>query len=120
MLGEPVMSDMQSDHDLLIALNTKMEMMIKFMGDNNNQVVSLLGRVTALETRDGRDSEKFSAIQKDLSDKFKNADMIPALLEKISGMQAEITDLKTKSNAWSILNSVGVAVVAIIAWIFGK
>lgn len=120
LYGDNGMPIDQNDHDLLIALNTKMEMLIKFYGDSTNQIVSLGARVSALESRDGRDSEKFNAIRKDVEDNLKKADMVPSLLTEIEGMRGEIADLKAKSNAWSILNSVGVAVVAIIAWIFGK
>ena len=119
--GEFYMPPMeQNDHDLLISLNTKMEMLIRTMGDYNNQTASLSARIAVLETRDGRDSEKFSAIQKDMQEWMRNAGEVPTLKTKIDNMEKEIESLQAKSNAWSILNSIGVAVVAIIAWLFGK
>jgi hypothetical protein len=118
--GDDGMPIDQNDHDLLIALNTKMEMLIKFYGDSNNQIAMLGARITSLENRDGRDSEKFAAIRKDVEDNLKKADQVPAIMAEIQAMKEEISDLKAKSNTWSVLNSVGVAVVAVVAWIFGR
>lgn len=124
MNGEFYMPPMeQNDHDLLISLNTKMEMLIRAMGDYNNQYASLSARVAVLETRDGRDSEKFTAMQRDMGTWMQSASEVPSLKTEIKNMTSLIEDLQAKSNTWSVLNSVGVAVVAIftaLAWMFGR
>lgn len=116
-MGMPVE---QNDHDLLIALNTKMEMLIRSMGEYNNQAASLSARVSVLETRDGRDSEKFSAIQRDMQEWIRNSNEVPALKAHIESLESDVKALKSVSNTWSILNSLGIGLVAILAWIFGK
>lgn len=113
LLGEEIMPTDQNDHDLLITLNAKMELVLSSLG-------TLTGKVSILENRDGRDSERMSAIQKDIADSLRNAGEVPALKVKIEDMEDRVDKLESKSNTWSILNSLGVAVVAILAWIFGR
>lgn len=109
-----------NDHDLLIALNTKMEMLIRAMGDYNNQSASLSARVAVLETRDGRDSEKFSAIQRDLAEWVKLTNEVPSLITKVNALEKDVSALKNVSNTWNVINSLSVGIVAVLAWIFGK
>ena len=103
----------QNDHDLLITLNAKMELVLSSLG-------SLTGDVSVLKTRDGRDSERMQAIQRDIADSLKNANDVPALKAEMEDMKERIRKLESKSDTWNILNSLGLAVVAIVAMLFGK
>lgn len=103
----------QNDHDLLIALNTKMEMAL-------SSLAILTGKVAILETRDGRDSEKMAAIQRDIAENYANARSVPALKVEISDLKDRVDSLEKKSNAWDMINSLGVGIIAVLAWIFGK
>lgn len=107
-----------NDHDLLIALNTRMDMVIKFMSDYNSQMIGVVSRISALENKDSRDSEKVQSISKDVQTSLRNSESIIALQTEMTAMREDIADLKTKSNMWSILNSIGVAVVGILTVIF--
>jgi hypothetical protein len=114
----------QNDHDLLISLNTKIEMMFtaiqSYNVQTNSQITTLVGRVTALETGDGRDSERMQAIQKDLADLLKNAQEVPSIQTRINDLEKRVDDLNGKSDRWNILNSIAVGIGVVLAYIFGR
>lgn len=103
----------QNDHDLLITLNAKMELVLSQLG-------TLTGKVMVLEVRDGRDSEKMTAIQQDIADTLRNASEVPSIRTEMADMKNRLDRLESKSNVWDILNSVGLAVVTILSFLFGK
>lgn len=110
----------QNDHDLLIALNTKMEMVLKFMSDYNSQMVGLIGRVSALENKDSRDSEKVQTISANVQTSLKNGERITSLEAELKAIHDEVDAVRNKSNTWDIVNSIGIGLGTLIGYIFGK
>ena len=110
----------ENDHDLLIALNTRMDMVIKFMSDYNSQMVGISGRVSALENKDSRDSEKVQAISKDVQQSLHNSERITALETEIVTMKAEVEKLRGRGYTWDVVNSVLIAISGFIGYNFGN
>lgn len=114
----------QNDHDLLIALNTKMEMMIiaqnNFMSQITDQTGTLRDRVTALENKDSRDSEKVQAIRSDVQRSLANSERITSLETKIGDLTDEINRLRSKANLWDAINSAGIVLTGLLGYLLGK
>jgi uncharacterized membrane-anchored protein len=84
-----------SDHDLLIALNTKMEMMLAGHQQFINQWITLVERVTAIEIEQGRQATE------------------------LKNLQDEVADLQKKSSFADNINMAVTAIASIIAGTIG-
>lgn len=111
------MSMETNDHDLLVRLDTKVELVINQLGRFNDAVSSLAERVAALENKDSRDSEKVSAISKDVQISLSNKDRINSLEAQIASLKDDIKAMQGKSNLWDIVNGVGIAIATIIGYV---
>jgi hypothetical protein len=69
----------QSDHDLLIQVNTKLEMLIAQNNQYLDQHSKLLERVVTIEIERGRDSERIKSIQQDIDDLRKKSTLVDAI-----------------------------------------
>ena len=87
--------DNQSDHDLLIALNTKMEMLLSGQQHFILQWGKLLERVTAVEIEQTRHDAE------------------------INNLQDEIADLRKKTSTGDAINTAVAAVAGVIGFFFG-
>lgn len=85
----------QSDHDLLIALNTKMEMLLNGQQQFIQAWGKLLERITAIEIAQGRHETE------------------------IKNLEDELTDLKKKSSFADNVNMAVTAVSSIVAGAIG-
>lgn len=121
----------QNDHDLLIALNTKMEMMLtqqsNFMSQITDQTGALRDRVTALENKDSRDSEKVQAIRSDVQRSLDNATKVDALRTEVTALTTRLDDqtdeinrLRSKANLWDAINSAGIVLTGLLGYLLGK
>lgn len=125
--GEESMTGQPNDHDLLIQLSTKVDIIIAQLSQsveqNSRNNVEIVQRVTALENKDSRDSEKVASIRADVQRSLDNGSKIDglrtdvtALTTKISDMQDEINRLRGKNGWWDILNSVGFTIAGLIGY----
>lgn len=117
----------QQDHDLLIELKTMVGVVIAqqntFMASSQATMTALTERVSVLETKDSRDSEKVRAIDVNVQQSLKNYEKITALEKENAALRTELFNvnedikfLKNKANLWDIANSVGVAIAGIIGY----
>ncbi len=110
----------QNDHDLLVRLDTKVEMLItsqnSFIQASNAIVKELAERVARLEVKDSRDSEKVATISEDVRRSLANSARLDTLAADMNAMGELIRDLKAKSNLWDIGNSIAVAIAAVLGW----
>ena len=109
-----------NDHDLLIALNTRMDMVIKYMSENGSQMMQIMGRISALETKDSRDSEKVQAISANVQSSLHNGERITVLESEIRGLKDEVKTLRSRGNTWDTINSIGIGIGTFVAYIFGR
>ena len=80
-----------SDHDLLIALNTKMEMLLAGQQQYILQWGKLLERMTAMEIQQGKNVTEIETIQQEITDlrkKFTLVDVLNAALAGAAGIAA--------------------------------
>lgn len=110
-----------NDHDLLIELNTKVGILIsqqtEFIRNNNIAITTLSERVSALETKDSRDSEKVQAISKDVQRSLDNHERIKTLEAAMESFKEDVSALTSKSNLWDIVNGVGIAIATIVGYL---
>jgi hypothetical protein len=85
----------QSDHDLLIALNTKMELMYAEQRQFHSQWISLVQRVTEGEIEQGRQTSRLDALE------------------------AKVDDLRKKSGLADAINTAVAAIAGVIGFFFG-
>lgn len=118
----------QQDHDLLIELRTMVGTVIQqqnaFMTSSTAATTRLAERISALETKDSRDSEKVRAIDANVQQSLKNFERINELENKISVAQTqidtlgnEVTGLRNKAHLWDIGNSIAAVVAGIVGFI---
>jgi hypothetical protein len=121
----------QNDHDLLIAMNTKLEIMTQNLADfmklYDNRHSTLSGRVASLEVKDRGDSEKVQAITRQLQETLKNSERITsafleinALKVEVQGYKDDIADLKKKSDRNDALNAILATASGVVGFIFGN
>ena len=79
-----------SDHDLLIAVNTKMEMLLSGQTQFINQWGKMLERVTAIEIAQGRHETELRNIEDELSDLRKKTGMADAINTAVAAIAAAI------------------------------
>jgi hypothetical protein len=110
----------QNDHDLLVRLDEKVEMLIKsqtsFIQASNTTTKELAERIARLEVKDSRDSEKFQSISADVQRSLNNSARIDTLAAENETLKEGMRELRSKSNLWDIGNSVAVAIAAAIGW----
>lgn len=137
VLGEYDMAEI-TDHDLLVKLDSKVEMLIQsqsaFISTSTSTTKELAERIVRLEVKDSRDSERVASITADvqrslnnsarITDAFQTIDNLRVELVKtqteLGNLKDEIEELKKKSNLFDILNAVGFTASGIIGFIFGK
>lgn len=89
-----------TDHDLLVRLNTKMDMMIDeqkdFRRTYEDKHTDLVKRTSILEVEQARQNEA------------------------LDNLCVSVGDLQKKSDRWDIVNSIATAAVAIIAYFTGR
>ena len=104
-----------NDHDLLIELNTKVNILIQqqseFVRASTNNITALIERITALESKDSRDSEKVRAIDINVQRSLDNH-------TRIGILENEMKSLRSKAGLWDIGNSI-VAAIALV-WTYLK
>lgn len=118
------MSDMNSsDHDLLVRLDTKLEVVMRQQNDfierYETRHTALVARVTALEASDSKDSEKFRAITDEVRRSLNNSDRIQGLEAKTASIENTVKSVAGTSRLWDILIAVG-ATASFLANIFLK
>jgi hypothetical protein len=106
----------QNDHDILIKLQAMMELMIRNQGEFMKQHQELVARVTVLESKDSRDSERFKGITDEIRRSLNNASKIESLAADVNHLGEGLRDLKAKSNLWDITNALAAAIAAAIGW----
>jgi hypothetical protein len=109
------MADM-NDHDLLVRLDAKVEMLITLIQSTSIQTKELAERVARLEVKDSRDSEKVQSISEDVRRSLGNAARIDTLVADMENLEGAVKDLKAKSNLWDVTNSIAVAIAGAIGW----
>jgi hypothetical protein len=109
------MADM-NDHDLLVRLDAKVEMLITLIQSTSIQTKELAERVARLEVKDSRDSEKVQTISEDVRRSLANAARIDTLVADMENLEGAVKDLKAKSNLWDVTNSIAVAIAGAIGW----
>lgn len=111
------------DHDLLVRLDTKLEVVMRQQSDfierYESRHTALVARVTALESSDSKDSEKFRAITDEVRRSLSNSDRIQALDAKTAMMENTLKTIASSSRLWDILIAVG-ATASFLASIFLK
>lgn len=128
----------QSDHDLLIKLNTLVEKMAeqveKFVETSANQHARLQERVAVLEQKDSRDSEKFKGLAEEIRRSLDNASKIEQAQHdlnnigvklsnayiKIEELEKKMDEQRKKSNTYDAINAAGVTISGIVGYIFGQ
>lgn len=129
--GEKLMPGQLDDHDLLIQLSTKVDILIAQLSQSTDQIsrnnLALVERVTALENKDSRDSEKVQSIRADVQRSLDNASKVDRLREdnvalttKVSDLEDEVNRLRSKNTWWDIINSVGFVLSGILGYVFGN
>lgn len=86
----------QSDHDLLISLNTKMEMLLSGQQMYIDAWGKMLERLTKIEIEQGRNRTKIETIEE------------------------EIADLRKKTSVADAINTAAAAVAGVIGFFFGN
>src|SRR5215212_9230454 len=96
--------DNQTDHDILVTLKTSLDIVIQqqreFIERYETRHASLVNRVSVLENKDGRDSEKFRTITEEIRRSFNNAG-------RIDSLSTEVADIKkfqetVSSRSWQV------------------
>jgi uncharacterized protein YoxC len=109
-----------NDHDLLVRLDAKVEMLItsqtSFIQAMTSQTKELAERIARLEVKDSRDSEKVQSISEDVRRSLGNAARIDTLIADVENLEGAVKDLKAKSNLWDVTNSIAVAIAGAIGW----
>lgn len=111
--------DEQSDHDLLVRLDTKLGVVLDQLKRIDDRHVALEGRVSALESNSGRNSEKVSAITEDVRRSLANYEEIQAIKTKLDAFEERTDSIAGTSKLWDILIAVG-ATASFLASIFLK
>jgi hypothetical protein len=76
----------QSDHDLLIALNTKMEMLLAGQQQYIIQWGKMLERMTAIEIAQGRHETEIKNIVEEVNDLRKKTSVVDAINAVMAGL----------------------------------
>jgi hypothetical protein len=108
---------MDSDHDLLIKLNTTVELIAEqqkaFIARYESRHTDLSTRVSLLERKDSGDSEKFRAITEEIRRSLNNSAKIDQLTIDINVMGDKMRAMEKKGNIIDAVNALGTIVAAI-------
>lgn len=111
------------DHDLLVRLDTKVEVLITQMTSFTTQTTQvhkeLAERIARLEVKDSKDSGKFEAISADVQRSLANHDKITKLEGTVETLNKELDELRKKANLFDYINAAGVVISGIVASIIG-
>lgn len=105
-----------TDHDLLIKVNTQIEQIMKTLNELAPTIKSLNERLSEIEEASGRHSERLTALRGDV-DALK---MDKLNRNEINSIRKDVEDLQKKSNAWDMLNSIGVATIAVLDYLLRR
>jgi hypothetical protein len=119
------MADMnQSDHDLLIRLNTTVEAIAEaqkaFINRYEVRHADILARVTVLERKDSGDSQKFKTIGEDVRRSLDNANKIDVLRTDMNNLGDKVRELEKKNAVLDAINAIGVVISGIVGYFFGN
>lgn len=121
---EKLMDRRNPDHDLLVRLDTKVEVLIGQMTtfiQAQTQATKELGeRVARLEVKDRGDSEKVQAISIDVQRSLSNHAKIEKQQTEIDNLKEEVRVLRSKAGLWDAVNAAGVVISGVIGFIFGN
>jgi hypothetical protein len=108
---------MDSDHDLLIKLNTTVEAIAEqqknFINRYEIRHTDLMTRVSILERKDSGDSEKFRAITDEIRRSLSNAEKIGQLAIDVNIMGDKMRSIEKKGNILDAINALGTIIAAI-------
>jgi hypothetical protein len=109
----------QNDHDLLIQVNTKLEMMISTQNNFLSQIVGIVDRVGKLEIKDRGDSERLQTISQSVQQSLQNHSRLNEQALMIENLERQIKELKAESKFMDRINGIIAAVAAAIAGVVG-
>lgn len=105
-----------TDHDLLISLNEQVRQIKESIDSLAPVIKALDDRQVATENASARHSERLTRLRGDVDslklDKLNK--------EEINAIRSDVSDLQRKSDAWNIINSLGVAAATVVAFLFGN
>jgi hypothetical protein len=108
-----------NDHDLLIQVNTKLEMMISTQNNFLAQIVGIVDRVGKLEIKDRGDSERLQTISQSVQQSLQNHSRLNEQALMIENLEKQIEILQKKSTFADNVNMVMTAISATIAGAIG-
>lgn len=115
---------MDTDHDLLIKLNTLVEQIAEqqknFINRYEVRHTDLMARVSMLERKDSGDSEKFRAITEEIRRSLNNSAKIDQLTTDVNVMGEKMRTMEKKGNIMDAINALGATVAGIIAYVLGN
>jgi flagellar biosynthesis chaperone FliJ len=76
----------RNDHDILIAVETKLEMLIAQNNQYLDQHSKLLERVVANEIKSGQDRIKLEALEQDINDLRRKTNVVDAINAAMAGL----------------------------------
>ena len=109
----------QSDHDLLIQVNTKLEMLISTQNTYLGQIVGILDRVGKLEVKDRGDSERLQSISASVQQSLQNHSRLNEQAIMIEGLNKAVETLQKKSSFADNVNLVVTGISSLIAGTIG-
>jgi Flp pilus assembly protein TadG len=92
--------DNQTDHDLLVALKTSLDIVIQQQQGLSSAMSTLANRVSILENKDSRDSEKFRTISEEIRRSLNNSERINAQTGEIESLKKSLET--TAARNWQI------------------
>ncbi len=109
----------ENDHDLLIQVNTKLEIFLQTQAVFLGQMKDVSDRVSKLETKDRGDSERLQAISTSVQQSLANNSRINEHAILIDNLSKQIDALSKKSSFTDQVNMVVTAISSIIAAAIG-
>lgn len=110
----------QSDHDILVALKTSLDIVIQqqqsFIERYESRHTALVNRVSVLENKDSRDSEKFRTISEEIRRSFNNAARIDALTKDVEDLERIKDSISARSwQVWLLI--IGLIISQVWQWL---
>lgn len=110
----------ESDHNMLIRLDTKMDIVLGVLKDVIERYDGLAARVSALEAKDRGDSERIGSVVEAVKGSNNNSTRISEAHIRIDNLVEDVNDLKSKSNRNDALNAIFAGVSGVIGFFFGN
>ena len=115
-----------NDHDLLISINASLSLLINqqkdFVERYETNHADIVARVTVLENKDSRDSERFKGIADEIRRSLANSEKITALNTDVNTLGstirivgANVDKLEAKSFRWDLIIGFATIVGTILA-----